>query len=310
MINAAVGGSTNFVIHLLAIAGRVGVELHIDDFDRYSQNIPLLTNIQPSGIHYLEDLYYAGGLPAVIRELKNVIHDDTITVNGKRLSENCEGAEVVDREIISSLSNPFKEESGICIVKGNLAPNGAIIKLSAASPHLLHHTGKAVVFENIEDFHHRVDAAELDIDETSIMVLKNVGPKGYPGMAEVGNMSLPKKLLEKGIKDVIRISDGRMSGTGFGTVVLHVSPEAAAGGNIALVENGDLITLHATDRTLTLHVTDDELQKRRISWKPSEKLESRGYIRMYQNHVEQSHLGADLDFLKGASGSNVTRDSH
>lgn len=310
MVNAAIGGSTNFVIHLLAIAGRIGVDLNIDDFDKYSQNIPLLANIQPSGEHYMEDLFYSGGLPSVIKEMASIIHNDVITVNGKTLGENCSDAEVYNRDIVGTMENPFKPESGILVVKGNLAPNGAVIKPSAASLHLLKHTGKAVVFENIEDYHARIDNPDLEIDETCILVLKNVGPKGYPGMPEVGNMSLPKKLLEKGVKDMIRISDGRMSGTGFGTVVLHVSPEAAVGGTLALVQNGDLISLDAHQRSLVLEVSEEELAKRREKWKFTEKMATRGYVHLYQNHVEQSHLGADLDFLKGGSGSQVTRDSH
>ncbi|MCW3092302.1 MAG: dihydroxy-acid dehydratase [Ferruginibacter sp.] len=310
MINAAIGGSTNFVIHLLAIAARIGVELNISDFDKYSQGIPLLANIQPSGDNYMEDLYYSGGLPAVIKEMSSVIHNDAITVNGKSMGENCAASEVYNRNIISTMQDPFKPESGILVVRGNLAPNGAVIKPSAASPALLKHSGKAVVFENIEDYHLRIDDPELDIDADSIMVLKNVGPKGYPGMAEVGNMALPKKLLEQGVTDMVRISDGRMSGTGFGTVVLHVSPEAAVGGVLALVKNGDIIRLDAHNRTLQLEVSEEELAERRSAWVPTEKLHSRGYVHLYQSHVEQAHLGADMDFLKGGSGSEVARDSH
>ena len=310
MVNAAIGGSTNFVIHLLAIAGRIGVELDINDFDKYSQGIPLLANIQPSGVNYMEDLYYSGGLPALIKEMHSIIHNNAITVNGKTMGENCAGAEVYNRNVISTMKDPFKPESGILVVTGNLAPNGAVIKPSAASPALLKHSGKAVVFENIEDYHARIDDAGLDIDATSIMVLKNVGPKGYPGMAEVGNMALPKKLLEQGVIDMVRISDGRMSGTGFGTVVLHVSPEAAVGGPLAFVQNGDIINLDAHNRILHLEVSDDELAERKKAWVQTEKLHARGYVRLYQTHVEQAHLGADMDFLKGGSGSEVVRDSH
>lgn len=310
MVNAAIGGSTNFVIHLLAIAGRIGIDLNIDDFDEYSQHIPLLANIQPSGENYMEDLYYSGGLPAVIKEMKAIIHNDAITVNGKTMGENCAAAEVYDRNVISTMEQPFKPESGIVVVKGNLAPNGAVIKPSAASPALLKHSGKAVVFENIEDYHARIDDPALEIDATSIMVLKNVGPKGYPGMAEVGNMALPKKLLEQGVTDMVRISDGRMSGTGFGTVVLHVSPEAAVGGTLGLVQNGDIISLDAHSRTLQLEVSEEELAVRRAAWKQTEKMHTRGYVHLYQTHVEQAHLGADMDFLKGGSGSEVARDSH
>jgi L-arabonate dehydrase len=310
MVNAAIGGSTNFVIHLLAIAGRIGVDLNIDDFDKYSQNIPLLGNLQPSGKFFMEDLYYAGGLPAIIKELKSVLHDNALTVNGKGIGENSEKAIVYDRNIVATMAEPFKEESGIAVLRGNLSPNGAVIKPSAATPKLMKHRGKAVVFETIEDYHLRIEDPNLEIDETSIMVLKNVGPKGYPGMAEVGNMGVPKKLLEKGVHDMVRISDGRMSGTGFGTVVLHVSPEAADGGNIALVQNGDYISLDVESRTLNLEVSDNELLERRENWKPYDLKYNRGYVNLYINHVEQAHLGADMDFLKGGSGSIVTRDSH
>ena len=310
MVNAAIGGSTNFVIHLLAIAGRIGVELNMDDFDKFSQNIPLLANLQPSGSFFMEDLYYAGGLPAVIKEMKNVLHNDALTVNGKGIGANAESAEVFDRNIVGTMELPFKENSGIAVVRGNLAPNGAVIKPSAATPALMTHRGKAVVFETIEDYHARIEDPDLDIDENSIMVLKNVGPKGYPGMAEVGNMGIPKKLLEKGVHDLVRISDGRMSGTGFGTVVLHVSPEAADGGNLALVHNGDFISLDVPNRTLNLEVSDEELTERRKNWRPIDMGYNRGYVSMYIKHVEQAHLGADMDFLKGKSGSVVTRDSH
>jgi len=309
-VNAAIGGSTNFVIHLLAIAGRIGVDLSIDDFDKLSQDIPLLANLQPSGEHFMEDLYYAGGLPAVMKQMLEHLHKDTITVNGKTVAENVTQSEIYNSDIISSLENPFKPNSGIAVVKGNLAPNGAVIKPSAATPALMKHRGKAVVFENIEDYHAKIDDPDLDIDENSVMVLKNVGPKGYPGMAEVGNMSLPKKLLEKGIKDMVRISDGRMSGTGFGTVVLHVSPEAAAGGNIALVQNGDWIALDVDNRSLTLEVSEEELENRRNNWIAPNLNINRGYVSLYINHVEQAHLGADMSFLKGKSGSEVARDSH
>ena len=310
MINAAIGGSTNFVIHLLAIAGRIGVELNMDDFDKFSQNIPLLANLQPSGSFFMEDLYYAGGLPAVIKEMKNVLHNDALTVNGKGIGANSESAEVFDRNIVGTMDAPFKANSGIAVVRGNLAPNGAVIKPSAATPALMTHRGKAVVFETIEDYHARIEDPDLEIDENSIMVLKNVGPKGYPGMAEVGNMGIPKKLLEKGVHDLVRISDGRMSGTGFGTVVLHVSPEAADGGNLALVHNGDYISLDVPNRTLNLEVSDEELTERRKNWQPIDMNITRGYVSMYIKHVEQAHLGADMDFLKGKSGSVVSRDSH
>ncbi len=311
VVNAAIGGSTNFVIHLLAIAARIGVDLKLDDFDALSHDIPLMANIQPSGEHFMEDLYYAGGLPALIKELESVIHKDALTVNGQTMWDNCKTAPCYDREIVGTMEKPFKPQSGIAVVKGNLATNGAVIKPSAATPKLMKHRGKAVVFENIEDYRARVDDPKLEIDENSIMVLKNVGPKGYPGMAEVGNMTLPKKLLEKGITDMVRISDGRMSGTGYGTVVLHVSPEASAGGTLALVQNGDWIALDVSNRSLTLEVSDEDLAERRRIWETTyAENASRGYVQLYIRHVEQAHLGADMDFLKGKSGSTVTRDSH
>jgi L-arabonate dehydrase len=310
MVNAAIGGSTNFVIHLLAIAGRLGVDLQIDDFDKYSQGIPLLANIQPSGDNYMEDLYYSGGLPALIKEMSSIIHNDSLTVNGKTIGENCTGAEVYNRNIIGTMLEPFKPESGIVVVKGNLAVDGAVIKPSAASAQLLRHTGRAIVFENIEHYHERIDDPGLDVDADCILVLKNVGPRGYPGMAEVGNMRLPKKILEQGVTDMVRISDGRMSGTGFGTVILHVSPEAAVGGTLALVQDGDMISLDAHNRTLELNVPEEELVARRAVWRQKEKLHSRGYVNLYQTHVQQAHLGADMDFLIGNSGSSVARDSH
>lgn len=309
-VNAAIGGSTNFVIHLLAIARRIGIDLTLEDFHKFSSNIPLLVNLQPSGKYFMEDFYYAGGLPVVMNAMKNILHNKCITANGKLVDENYAGAVSYNSDVISDLERPFKTETGLAVVSGNLCENGAVIKPSAASAHLMKHTGRAIVFENIEDYHARIDDPLLDIDETSIMVLKNVGPVGYPGMPEVGNMSIPKKLLEKGVVDMIRISDGRMSGTGFGTVVLHVSPEAAKGGLIAVVQDGDLILLDVENRKLELLVPDDEIAKRKAAWKPTHHEVSRGYVQLYQKHVEQAHLGADMDFLKGGSGSKVSRDSH
>ena len=309
-VNAAIGGSTNFVIHLLAIAGRMGIPLSLQDFDTLSSNIPLIANIQPSGIYFMEDLYYAGGLPVVIKELLPHLHQQSMTVNGKTVLENYRNAINFNSEVISSLDHPFHAVSGIIVLKGNICEDGAVIKPSAASPHLLKHSGKAVVFENIEDYKARIDDPSLEVDENCILVLKNVGPKGYPGMPEVGNMGLPSKLLTKGVKDMVRISDGRMSGTGFGTVVLHVSPEAAAGGVLAVIQNGDLITLDAPNRSLNVALSEKEINQRKKQWQSSEKMVDRGYVHLYQNHVEQAHLGADLDFLKGGSGSEVTKDSH
>ncbi|MHA8054969.1 IlvD/Edd family dehydratase [Aquirufa nivalisilvae] len=309
-VNAATGGSTNFVIHLLAIAGRIGVELDLNDFDKFSKQIPLLANIQPSGVHFMEDLYYAGGLPALMNQMKEFLHTGIITVNGKTVGENIANTPIYDSNIISTMENPFKPDSGIAVVKGNLAPNGAVVKPSAASPELFKHRGKAVVFENIEDYHARIDHPDLDIDENSVMVLKNVGPKGYPGMAEVGNMGIPKKLLEKGVKDMVRISDGRMSGTGFGTVVLHVSPESAAGGPLNWVQNGDYIALDLDNRSINWEVSDEELEARKLAQPFQAQAHIRGYVGLFIDRVSQAHEGADFDFLKGGSGSIVTRDSH
>lgn len=308
--NAAIGGSSNFVIHLLAIAGRIGVELSLDDFDRCSLNVPLIANLQPSGKYFMEDLYYAGGLPAVMRELRNMLHNDCITVNGKSISDNYQNSDCHNREVIASVDAPFNPISGIVVLKGNVCEDGAVLKPSAATPALMKHTGKAVVFENIEDYHHRIDDPDLDVDETSVLVLKNVGPIGYPGMPEVGNMGLPKKILAKGVVDMVRISDGRMSGTGFGTVVLHATPEAACGGNFSIIENGDLITLDVANRSLNVQLTEEEIQSRKQRRKPFETTTNRGYVALYTKHVQQANLGADMDFLQGASGSEVLRDSH
>ena len=308
--NAAIGGSTNFIIHLLAIAGRIGVDLKLEDFDKLSKNVPLVANLQPSGKYFMEDLYYAGGLPSVMKELDKFLHRDCITANGKTVSENYQTEECYNRDIVATVDKPFNPLSGVAVLKGNLCENGAVIKPSAASPHLMKHTGKAVVFEDIEDYKKRIDDPNLDVDETSILVLKNVGPKGYPGMPEVGNMGIPTKLLAKGVTDMVRISDGRMSGTGYGTVVLHVSPEAAIGGNFAVIQSGDTISLDVANRTIQLNVSDEELAKRKKNWKTIVTFQQRGYVHLYQNHVEQSHLGADMDFLRGGSGSEVTRDSH
>jgi dihydroxy-acid dehydratase len=309
-VNAAIGGSTNFVIHLIAIANRIGVPLTLEDFHVNSAGIPLLANLQPSGKYFMEDFYYAGGLPVVIKALGEKLHNKMITANGKTVEENSVDAKSYTDDVIADLTRPFKTETGLAVVFGNLCENGAVIKPSAASLHLMQHTGPAVVFENIEDYHARVDDPNLNIDESSIMVLKNVGPVGYPGMPEVGNMAIPKKLLEKGITDMVRISDGRMSGTGFGTVVLHISPEAAKGSTLAIVKDGDQIALDVKNRTLQLLVDEEEIIKRKAEWTSSHPKADRGYVKLYQEHVEQAHLGADMDFLRGCSGSKVTRDSH
>lgn len=310
--NAGIGGSTNAVIHLIALARRVGVELTLDDWDRLGRDVHCLVDLMPSGRFLMEDFFEAGGLPAVLRELgeRGLLNKDALTVNGRTIWENNKDAPCWNREVIHSFDAPFKPEAGIAVLRGNLAPDGAIIKPSAASPHLMQHTGRAVVFENIEDFHARINDENLDIDETCVMVLKNCGPKGYPGMAEVGNMPLPPKILKKGITDMVRISDARMSGTAYGTVVLHTAPEAAAGGPLALVQNGDMITLDVPARTLTLHVSDEELERRRAAWQPPAPHTDRGYVKLYVDHVLQANEGADLDFLVGKSGSAVPRDNH
>ena len=310
MVNAAVGGSTNFILHLIAIAKRTGVPLDLSDFDEFSSRIPLIANVQPSGEHWVEDLFYAGGLPAVMKEIEKHLHTDARTINGKTLGENITKSECYDRNLIGTFENPIKPESGIAVLKGNLCPNGAVLKPSAATPSLLTHTGRAVVFEDIDDYKARVDDPNLDIDETCVMVLKKVGPKGYPGMPEVGNMGLPKKLLEKGVKDMVRISDGRMSGTGFGTVVLHVSPESAIGGPLALVQNGDLIALDVPKRSLNLLISDEEMARRQTEFRPSPLPYDRGYVHLFLDKVNQAHEGVDFDFLQGSSGPEVKRDSH
>jgi L-arabonate dehydrase len=310
VINAAVGGSTNFLVHLLAIAGRIGVELNLEDFDKIGSKIPLLVNLKPSGKYLMEDFYYAGGLPVVIREMEKYLHNDAITVNGKSIGINNIKSPCYDTEVIYTSDNPLKSEAGIAVLKGNLCEDGAIIKPSAATESLMHHRGRAVVFETMEDYHQRIDDPNLDIDEYCVIVLKGVGPVGYPGMPEVGNVDLPMKLLQKGIKDMVRISDGRMSGTAAGTVVLHVSPESSIGGTLALVQDGDIIEIDVTKRKLHLDVSDDELARRKKAWVAPEPQATRGYVKFYIDHVQQAHLGADLDILTGGSGSVVTRDLH
>ena len=310
--NAAIGGSTNAVIHLIAVARRIGVELKLADWDRLGRGVHTLVNLMPSGKYLMEDFYYAGGLPAVLRELgaNGLLHRNALTVNGKSIWENVKDAPCWNRDVITPFKRPFKKNTGIAVLRGNLCPGGAIIKPSAATPRLLKHRGRAVVFESIEDFHRRIGDPALDIDEKSVMVLKNCGPKGYPGMAEVGNMPLPPKLLKKGVTDMVRISDARMSGTAYGTVVLHAVPEAAAGGTLALVQNGDLIELDVAKRRLNLLVSSSELKKRRQSWKAPKAPLARGYWKLYFDHVLQADQGADLDFLAGKSGSFVPRDNH
>ena len=307
---AAIGGSTNAVIHLIAIAGRLGVPLSVDDFDRLASELPCLLNLQPSGDHLMEDFCYAGGLQVVMKEIAHLLHTSIVTSSGHSVADNMADAVNYDARVIKPFAEPFKDKAGIAVLRGNLAERGAVIKPSAASPELMVHTGRAVVFENIDDFHARIDDENLDVDETCVLVLKNCGPKGYPGMAEVGNMPLPPKVLRKGITDMVRISDARMSGTAYGTVVLHAVPEAAAGGTLALVHNGDMIELNVPERKLHLHVSDAELAQRRAAWTaPAPALDS-GYWKLYIDHVTQADEGADLDFLRGKRGSFVPKDNH
>jgi dihydroxy-acid dehydratase len=309
-VNAAIGGSTNAVVHLLAIAGRIGVDLKLEDWERGS-DVPCLVNLQPSGEFLMEDFYYAGGLPAVLRELgeAQLLHRDALTVNGRSIWENVSHAECFDRKVIFPVAAPFKPKAGIAVLKGNLAVDGAVIKPSAATPALLQHRGRAVVFENVEDLHARINDENLDIDASCVMVLKGAGPRGYPGFAEVGNMPLPTKVLKQGITDMVRISDGRMSGTAYGAVVLHVAPEAAAGGTLALVRDGDMIELDVAGRRLHLDVDDAELARRRAEWQAPTP-PARGWYKLYVDTVQQANLGADLAFLVGSSGAAVPRDSH
>jgi dihydroxy-acid dehydratase len=307
---AAIGGSTNAVIHLIAMAGRIGLKLTVEDFDRLGSEMPCLVNLQPSGKYLMEDFCYAGGLPAVMKEIAADLHLDAITANGKTMGENIAGAENFNQDVIKPLSAPFMEKAGIAVLRGNLSPRGAVIKPSAATPALMVHTGRAVVFENIEEFHRLIDDESLDVDETCVLVLKNCGPKGYPGMAEVGNMPLPPKVLRKGITDMVRLSDARMSGTAYGTVILHTAPEAAAGGPLSVVRNGDMIELDVPNRRLELKISDEELNQRLSEWKaPPPPLDS-GYWKLYVDHVLQADEGVDLDFLVGRRGSFVPRDNH
>jgi dihydroxy-acid dehydratase len=312
-VNAAIGGSTNAVIHLLAIAGRLGVPLALDDFDALARDVPTLVNLQPSGKYLMEDFCYAGGLPAVMRELADagLLHRDAMTVTGSGAGENVAAAQCWNRDVIRSLAEPFQPAgTGTAVLHGNLAPGGAVIKQSAASPQLLKHRGRALVFDSPSAYYEVAEDPELDVDENTVLVVRYCGPRGYPGMPEVSNVALPKKLLLRGVRDIVRICDGRMSGTAYGTVVLHVTPEAATGGPLALVRTGDWITLDVPARTLTLEVAEDELAQRRAGWQPQPPHASRGWTRLYTEHVLQADSGADLDFLVGASGHEVPRDSH
>jgi len=308
-VNAAIGGSTNAVIHLLAIAGRLGVELSLDDFDLLARDVPTLVNLQPSGKYLMEDFCYAGGLPAVMRELGGLLHSDVVTVTGQSVVTNVADAECWNRDVIRTLAEPFQPPgTGTAVLRGSLAPDGAVIKQSAASPHLLTHRGRALVFDSPEEYHAAVET--LDTDEDTVLVIRYCGPRGYPGMPEVANVPLPRKLLLRGIRDMVRICDGRMSGTAYGTVILHVAPEAAAGGPLALIQTGDWITLDVPARALNLEVAEEELAARRARWQPPPPHAARGWTRLYTEHVQQASSGADLDFLTGASGHEVPRDSH
>jgi dihydroxy-acid dehydratase len=308
--NAAIGGSTNAVVHLLAIAGRIGVELELDDWDRLGSDVPCLVDLMPSGRFLMEDFHYAGGLPATLRALGDRLHWDALTVNGRTLGENCADAECFDSEVIRSPEKPVAERGGIAVLRGNLCPDGAVLKPSAATPALMQHRGRAVVFEDIDDYKARIADPELACEPDDVLVLKSCGPRGYPGFPEVGNMALPPKLLERGVRDMVRVSDARMSGTAYGTVVLHAAPEAAAGGGIALVENGDPIELDVAGRRLELLVPEDVLERRRASLPAPPLVADRGYERLYREHVMQADTGADFDFLVGASGAAVPRESH
>ena len=309
---AAIGGSTNALVHLLAIAGRLGIELTVDDFDRIGADVPLLVNLQPAGSYLMDDLYRAGGFLAVLREVRDLLDPTALTVTGRPLVDYLEDARIWDPEVITPRTSPLLPAAGISVLRGSLAPGGAIIKPAAASPHLLKHRGRAVVFDSIEDFRARIDDPELDIDADSVMVLRGCGPKGYPGMPEVANMPLPAKLLEQGVRDMVRICDGRMSGTAYGTVVLHVTPEAAAGGPLGLVQTGDWISLDVRGKRLDLEVPPEELAKRTPNQATLDGYATprRGWERLYVDHVMQADSGADLDFLLGGSGSTVSRESH
>jgi dihydroxy-acid dehydratase len=309
---AAIGGSTNGVVHLLALAGRLGVELTLEDFDRIGSGVPLLVDLQPAGRHLMEDFHRAGGLLAVLAEVADLLDPEALTVTGRPLADHLAGAEIADREVIRPRAEPLQEAAGIAVLRGNLCPDGAVIKPAAATPELLRHRGRAVVFESVEDLRARLDDPDLEVDATSVLVLRGCGPKGYPGMPEVGNMALPAKLLERGVRDMVRISDGRMSGTAYGTVVLHVAPEAAAGGPLALVRTGDPIVLDVPARRLHLDVPDAELARRTPSAAAAAAYAAPtgGWQRLYIDHVLQADRGADLDFLVGRRGHEVTRESH
>jgi dihydroxy-acid dehydratase len=311
-VNGAIGGSTNAVIHLLAMAGRVGVPLTLDDWDKYGRDVPTVVDLKPSGRFLMEDFHYAGGLPAVIRTLgeAGLLNREAMTVNGKTIWENCYDAPRWNAEVIRPIDKPLAASGGIAVLRGNLAPDGAVVKPSAASPQLMKHRGRAIVFDTIEQYKARINDPALNADASCVLVLRNSGPVGYPGMAEVGNMGLPPAVLKSGVTDMVRISDARMSGTAYGTVVLHVCPEAAVGGPLALVREGDFIELDVEARRLHLDVSDEELARRRAERTPPKPAQNSGYVSMYVQHVEQADKGADLDFLRGCRGHAVPRESH
>lgn len=309
-VNAAIGGSTNAVIHLLAIAGRAGISLDLDDFDRVGRAIPLLADLMPSGRFLMEDFHYAGGLPALMAELGDLIGGEALTVTGRTIGDAVAGASNWNPEVIRSRANPVAENAGIAVLRGNLAPNGALIKPAAATPSLLKHRGRAVVFEGLQDFRARIDDPALDIDADCILVMRNVGLRGFPGMPEVGNMPLPRKLLEQGVRDMVRISDARMSGTAYGTVILHVAPEASLGGPLALVHEGDFIEVDMASGRLHLDVSEAELERRRGGWTAPPRKAMRGYEGLFLDHVMQPDTGADFDFLVGQSGAHARENAH
>lgn len=310
--NAAIGGSTNAVVHLLAMAGRVGLDVTLDDWDRCGRDVPTIVNLMPSGKYLMEEFFYAGGLPVVLKRLgdADLLHKDALTVSGGPIWDEVKDVQNHNEDVILPADKALTQSGGIVVLRGNLAPKGAVLKPSAATPALMQHRGRAVVFEDIDDYKAKINDEDLDIDETCVMVLKNCGPKGYPGMAEVGNMGLPPKILRKGITDMVRISDARMSGTAYGTVVLHTSPEAAAGGPLAVVQTGDMIELDVQNRRLHLDISDAEMEQRLAAWTPTHEVATSGYLMLHQSHVEGADTGADLDFLKGCRGAPVGKDSH
>ncbi|MCI5095520.1 MAG: L-arabinonate dehydratase [Rhodobacteraceae bacterium] len=310
--NGAIGGSTNAVIHLLAVAGRVGVDLTLDDWDRCGRDVATIVNLMPSGEYLMEEFFYAGGLPVVLKRLGEggQLHKEALTVSGETIWDEVKDVVNHNEDVIVPLDKALTDQGGIAVLKGNLAPNGAVLKPSAASPNLLQHRGRAVVFEDIDDYKAKINDPDLDIDETCVMVLKNCGPKGYPGMAEVGNMGLPPKVLKKGITDMVRISDARMSGTAYGTVVLHTSPEAAAGGPLAVIRDGDMIEMDVPNRRLHVDISEEEMAARLAAWHPAHEQAGSGYAWLHQTHVQGADTGADLDFLKGCRGNAVGKDSH